>query len=68
MLDYPKTLEEIRSYRYHQWAGNPKGRAYSEGDCACEVWIDWGSRQCSRKNGHGINGLYCKQHAKILEK
>ena len=25
---------------------------------------DWGTYQCSRKRGHGPDGLYCKQHAK----
>ena len=25
------------------------------------------SHQCSRKRGHGPDGLYCKQHAKIEE-
>ncbi|KKM17427.1 hypothetical protein LCGC14_1675820 [marine sediment metagenome] len=23
--------------------------------------------QCSRKQGHGEDGLYCKQHAKMME-
>lgn len=34
--------------------------------CAKEVFspCGWFSYQCSRKNGHGLNGVYCKQHAK----
>ncbi len=25
-------------------------------------------RQCSRRDGHGSNGCYCKQHARMLER
>uniref|UniRef100_A0A6H2A3R7 Uncharacterized protein n=1 Tax=viral metagenome TaxID=1070528 RepID=A0A6H2A3R7_9ZZZZ len=64
--DYPKTLEEARAYRYNQWAGNPKGWPYQGGRCAYEVWRNILGYQCSRKNGHGPSGLYCKQHAKKL--
>lgn len=70
MLKYPKTLEEARQYRYREWAGNPKGNPYQEGFCAYEVWPnDRGGlpHQCHKKNGYGINSLYCKQHSKILD-
>ena len=32
--------------------------------CIAEVFDDWRSGQCLRKRGHGIDGLFCKQHAK----
>ncbi len=37
--------------------------------CIKEIWnfsgpIDY--RQCSRKRGYGKEGLYCKQHGKIV--
>lgn len=70
MLGYPKTKEEAAKYRYNTWAGNPKGHKYIEGRCAEEIWSSGrGSLpyQCSRKNGHGPDGLYCKQHAKGKE-
>lgn len=66
MIDCPKTTEEAKKQRYGSWGGNPKGHKYSEKHCAYEVWGDWHSYQCSRKNGHGINNLYCKQHAKMV--
>jgi len=66
MHNDPKTLEDARKIKYGAWAGNPKGRKYHESDCAYEVFSNWGSYQCSRKNGHGINKLYCKQHAKMI--
>jgi len=39
--------------------------------CEYKVWT--GSyitpqRQCYRQKGHGENGRYCKQHAKLVEK
>lgn len=60
----PKTLQEAKVIRYNTWAGNPKGRPYVEGQCAYDVYRNYLSYQCARKNGYGINGLYCKQHAK----
>jgi hypothetical protein len=55
------------SYRFGCWAGSPKGHSYRDGFCAEEVPKYAGSflyKQCSRKNGHGPAGLYCRQHAK----
>jgi hypothetical protein len=69
MLDAPKTKEDAQKYRYHCWAGNPSGREYQEGYCAYEVWAQGrgiSCHQCSRKNGHGPDGLYCKQHSKKI--
>jgi len=65
-----RTIEEARNYRYGKWGGNPQGFGYVEDRCAKPVWSNerWSrQRQCSRKNGFGINGLYCKQHAQKLE-
>ena len=71
MIDNPKTVEECRSIRYGSWAGSPKGTKYNEDHCGYQ-WVhtpwNWYFVQCSRKNGHGPNGLYCKQHAKMVEK
>jgi len=69
LIDHPKTLEDAKKYKYYQWAGNEKGWKYRDGDCAYEVYAlnGWGSYQCSRKNGHGPGGLYCKQHGRMLK-
>lgn len=32
--------------------------------CIAGVFDDWRSGQCSRRRGHGIDGSFCKQHAK----
>lgn len=71
MLSYPKTLQRARKQIYGCWAGNPKGSAYREGSCAYEVQETGRGMnfyQCQRKNGHGIAGLYCKQHARMIDK
>ena len=70
MFNTPKTIEEARKIKYNSWAGNPNGNKYDERYCAYEV--SGGGRmmlfyQCSRLNGHGPDGLYCKQHAKMIE-
>lgn len=53
--------------RYGRWAGNPKGVPENTEKCAANIWIDMRSFQCDRKRGFGPNGLYCKQHAKMIE-
>ncbi len=66
MLDYPKTLVDVKLHRYREWAGNPSGSVYQPGKCAYEIFSAIPSSQCSRSNGHGPAGLYCKQHSKIV--
>lgn len=61
-------LKTARAYRYHQWAGNPDGRAYVEGRCAQPVWETGRAQQenqCARKNGHGVDGIFCKAHVPV---
>lgn len=54
---------------YGQWAGNTRGTPEDTTRCAAEVWPSDGyvPRQCSRKRGHGKDGLFCRQHAKYQE-
>lgn len=68
MFEQPKTLKEAQNHRYSRWAGNEQGAQYDEGYCAYEVYSGFIPYQCSRKNGHGSEGLYCWQHARIVEK
>lgn len=50
---------------YGKWAGNNRGVLENVTRCIAEVWGNgFISYQCSRKRGHGENGLYCKQHAR----
>lgn len=52
--------------RYGKWGGDPQGQPENKEDCIETVTSQCsGIRvQCSRKRGHGPDGLYCKQHAK----
>jgi len=61
VIDEPRTKEEAEKRRYGQWAGS-KGYAYNPQFCAASVWDNIRTNQCSRKPGHGPDGLYCKQH------
>ena len=60
MLNPPKTIREAKRHNYGMFKYMPE-------HCAYNVFIGWHSKQCSRKNGHGIEGLYCKQHESIIE-
>lgn len=54
---------------YNVWAGNLNGTAEDPGHCVVSVTehSSWPhSGQCGRKRGHGPDGLYCWQHAKML--
>ena len=55
--------------RYGVWAGCPKGQQEDPTRCIEEIWPSggWITYQCSRKRGHGPDGLHCKQHAKQHE-
>ena len=63
----PKSKAEAINWRYRKWRGSPSGSPYDPNRCAESV-PDGGRsvlfHQCLRKNGHGPEGLYCKQHAK----
>lgn len=51
---------------YGEWAGNPKGQLENIEYCVESVYRNGRmiEAQCSKKRGHGKDGLYCKQHAK----
>jgi hypothetical protein len=34
--------------------------------CAKSVWSNNNYAQCQRKNGHGLDGAFCKQHDPVL--
>ena len=50
---------------YGRWAGRPKGVPEDTTRCIVSVgWSHYIFNQCSRKRGHGKDGLFCAQHAK----
>jgi hypothetical protein len=66
MINAPNTKAEARRHRYSRWAGNPKGNSFREEQCAFEQFKNIFGVQCTRRPGHGPDGLYCKQHAKKI--
>jgi len=57
-------IDEYPKKRYGNWAGNTKGTPYDPERCAEEVGgRSWIFSQCSKKNGHGLRGLFCATHA-----
>ena len=56
--------------RYGRSVGRPGGAPENPEQCIESVYHNVGFGrlyQCSRKRGHGPEGLYCKQHAKKHE-
>ena len=47
-----------------RWYGRDHNHRENEANCIEEIWGDkgWTQHQCSRRRGHGSDGLYCKQH------
>lgn len=60
------TRVELQNKRYGKCLSSPNGTPYNPKHC-CETVVcshdAYLSKQCSRKNGHGPDELYCKQHA-----
>ena len=58
----------MKERRYGVWAGNPEGQPEDKELCIERVFdaISYGFRQCCRKRGHGPDGSYCKQHARMI--
>lgn len=49
-----------------EWSRNEKGIKEDFDRCVKTVAGGGWVYQCSRKRGHGKDGLYCKQHAKMI--
>jgi hypothetical protein len=63
-------MNEIIEKHYGVCAEQPNGVAEDKERCSKEI-LSYGSRklrQCWKRRGHGENGLYCKQHAKMRSK
>ena len=62
--EWPRTLADAMRVRYGRHRNH-----YVRSGCAAEVYDSsrWYPHQCTRKNGHGPDRLYCKQHAKMVQ-
>ena len=57
-------MKYIKPKRYNEWAGNPDGNLEITSRCIVEVMDGYHFYQCQRNRGHGVDGLFCKQHSK----
>ena len=61
-------IRSVKSRRYECFMEDHDEKTWTAGRCA--GYIGRGSLsthlfRCKRKSGHGLGGLYCKQHAAI---
>ena len=70
MTTYPMTKAEAEKYLYDK-SESPLGGEYNPSRCAAEISYTASlgryTDQCLRRPGKGPDGLYCAQHARILE-
>jgi len=64
MLSPPLTRKQAEKQTY----GHYRPRLFRAEKCAWELYTDYGQQQCSRAPGHGPDGLYCRQHARMVER
>lgn len=61
----------MKERRYGCWSGKPEGTSEDKTRCIVSVAERGRSvlfNQCCRKRGYGQDGLFCKQHALMIEK
>ena len=54
--------------RYNHRPLDPTGVPENQSRCVAAVWDRTFGSQCSRRRGHGPDGLWCKQHTKMIER
>ncbi len=77
MLNYPTTPEEAETWRYGMWEGKPEGVLYNPKKCAVAVTSDDFGHvstsglkipyQCLSKPGYGPHGMFCGEHARMID-
>ena len=60
----PETIEEIKSRKYECFIEDHEPKPWTPGRCADYAGRSLHLMRCKRKDGYGIGGLFCKQHAK----
>jgi hypothetical protein len=60
----PPTVEQIKARRYECFIEDHESKPWTPGKCAGYAGRGLHLMRCKRSDGHGIGGLFCKQHAK----
>jgi len=65
MIDTPtESAERIKALKYECFIEDHEPLPWTPGRCAGYAGRGLHLMRCKRKDGHGIKGLFCKQHAK----
>jgi hypothetical protein len=59
-----KAIDEIKSRHYECFIEDHESKPWTPGQCAGYAGRTLHLMRCKRKDGNGIGGLFCKQHAK----
>ena len=64
MTDFPlETVERIKSRQYECFIEDHESLPWSPGQCADYAGRSLHLMRCKRKDGYGLGGLFCRQHA-----
>jgi len=59
-----ETAEKIKTRQYECFIEDHESKPWTPGQCAGYAGRTLHLMRCKRRDGHGIGGLFCKQHAK----
>jgi len=59
-----ETVERIKSRKYECFIEDHEPLPWTPGRCADYAGRGLHLMRCKRKDGHGLGGLFCRQHAR----
>ena len=60
----PETVERVKEREYECFIEDHEPLPWTPGRCAGYAGRTLHLMRCKRKDGHGLGGLFCQQHAK----
>lgn len=60
----PETIERVKTRQYECFMEDHDPKPWTSGRCADYAGRSLHLFRCKRKDGHGLGGLFCRQHAK----
>lgn len=58
------TIEKVKAREYECFYEDQEPKKWTEGRCAGYAGRTLHLERCKRRSGHGLGGLFCKQHSK----
>jgi hypothetical protein len=59
-----ETVDRIKSRHYECFIEDHESKPWTPGQCAGWAGRSLHLMRCKRKDGHGLGGLFCRQHAR----